>query len=108
MAVVVVASIATFGYLSHKELESPIQRADSEQMNPGRSRREELALTPEPDKPGKAYRVTIESIDESALAVRLKVDLRVPTQEALVAAYVNAMPRPGPPRAAPGASRPTA
>jgi len=85
MAVVVAISIATFGYLSHEE--DPIQGMDPPQM--AIRRIDPITGTDELSFPKRVYRVAIESIDESAGIIRLKVDLRVPSQDALVGAYMR-------------------
>jgi hypothetical protein len=69
-ATVVVATIATFGYLSYKE--SPIQGVDEEQWTLAK-----VGWT-QGSGSGKDYRVEIESVDETAGTIRLKVTLQPP------------------------------
>ena len=80
-ATVVVASIATFGYLSYKEL--PIQGVDPKQWTLA-----DVAWTPKGGA-GKDYRVEIESIDEAAGTIRLKVNLRPPSDTLVEMEYMR-------------------
>src|SRR6201981_3370403 len=80
-ATVVVATIATFGYLSYEE--SPIQGVDEEQWTLA-----EVTWT-QGGGPGKDYRVEIESVDETSGTIRLKVTLQPLTDHLVRQAYMR-------------------